>query len=65
MSFILMRLTLQQMLFPHSREGSSNAIKKKKKKRSPIKFLNASMPLRLYKTRALKIEGPTTRSRVI
>lgn len=30
MSFILMRLVLQQMLFPHSREGSSNAIKNEK-----------------------------------
>lgn len=39
MSFILMRLTLQQMLFPHSREGSSNAIKKKKKEKEPYQIL--------------------------
>lgn len=30
MSFILMRLVFQQTLFPHSREGSGNAIKTKK-----------------------------------
>lgn len=38
MSFILMRLVLQQMLFPHSREGSSNAIKKKRKKKKVRKY---------------------------
>lgn len=47
-----MRLVLQQMLFPHSRESSSNAIKNEKA------LTNAQACLCLYNLRSWRITGP-------